>query len=133
MTYTNLNAEDLRGSTVADYLIGIEADFEIRDGDQLIYEEPYFPVVELARGLNAWLQRHEDQDFVFDSLSFDEPGAVTIARLEHGWVFGSIFSPAQRSSVLHWSAVEECVGAFIAKVRADLVSLGVDPVSTIGE
>ena len=52
LAYENLSAADLRGSTLADYLIAIEADFRMLDGETVIYEEPYFPVIELARALS---------------------------------------------------------------------------------
>ncbi|GAA1593693.1 hypothetical protein GCM10009789_54670 [Kribbella sancticallisti] len=127
LTYTNLNADDLRGSTVADYLISIEADFAILDDDLTVYEEPYFPVVELARSLHIWAVRGETHDFVFESLSFEEPGAVTIVRRESGWVFGSMFAPKVTSSVIEWRDVQECVAAFEAKIRKDLARLSIDP------
>lgn len=126
MTYSNLNSGDLRGLTVADYLISIEADFQICDGSLVVYEEPFFPVVELARSLHIWVLRGEGRDFVLDSLSFEEPGAVTIVRGDSGWVFGSMFTPEVSSSEVGWSEVQECIVEFETRVWTDLAALGIE-------
>jgi hypothetical protein len=70
MTYENLSADDLRGSTLADYLIAIDADFQLLDGVDVVYEEPYFPVVELAQAMAPWVEAgdRDVDDFVFESL-----------------------------------------------------------------
>lgn len=60
------------------------------------------------------------RDFAFDSMSFEDSGAVTIARGESGWVFGSRFTPEIASSAVAWLEVKACVAAFGAKVRVDL-------------
>jgi hypothetical protein len=129
MTYENLSADDLRGSTLADYLIAIDADFKVLDGAEVVYAEPYFPVVELARALALWAGTDEDdaEDFVFESLTFDEPGAVVVARSAEGWVFGSRLTPGVTSSVLDWEEVRRAVGSFERQIREDVVRLKADP------
>lgn len=127
LAYENLSAADLRGSTLADYLIAIEADFRMLDGETVIYEEPYFPVIELARALSLWVARGCEDDFAFESMSYEEPGAVVIVRQQDGWTFGSRLTPEVASSVVLWAAIQDGIRRFIAQVRADLTRLGIDP------
>lgn len=84
VTYANFADSDLRGELLADYLIAIDADFEIREGDRIIYAEPTFPVVELARSLVSWMIVGRRDEFAFESLSFEESGAVTITQAGTG-------------------------------------------------
>lgn len=126
MDYENLSAEGLRGSTLAHYLVDIEADFRLWDGSSVIYEEPYFPVIELARALHVWMASATSDDFVFDSMSFEEPGAVVIVRDSAGWTFGSRLTPEVTSAPVSWQDIQEGIKEFVAKVRVDLTSLGID-------
>lgn len=135
--YTDLDFTDLRGETLADHLISVEASLFIRDGLEVVYEEPCFPVVELARSMSAWLEAQPDADFVFESLSFESPGAVTLIRSSNGWVIGSRLTPHLRSSSRGWLTVERCVTDFIASVRTDLLKKRLDadkivPLWTVG-
>jgi hypothetical protein len=45
-------------------------------GDETVYGEPGFPVVELARSLLIWLGNPDRGDFEFDSMSFEEVGSI---------------------------------------------------------
>lgn len=126
MNYTNIDDSDLRGDTLADYLIAIDADFEILDGDRIIYSEPMFPVVELARSLSSWIVMGERGNFAFDSLSSDESGLVTITRGGAGWHFSSMLTPELVSSEVDMSEVEACIQEFIHHVAADLGERGHD-------
>lgn len=49
--YSSISFDDLRGDTVADYVIAVEADFEVSDEGRVIYAEPSFPFVELVTAL----------------------------------------------------------------------------------
>jgi hypothetical protein len=126
MSYTNFDDGDLRGDTLADYLIAIDADFEIRDGDRIIYDEPEFPVVELARSLSSWMASNEYDDFAFDSLSSDESGLVTITRGATGWRLSSVFTPELVSSEMNLSELEACIQGFVDHVATDLTGRGHD-------
>lgn len=125
--YSQLDVSDLQGETVADFLIAIEASLLVRDGTDVIYEEPYFPVAELARQLSVWLDEADGRDFVFNSLSFEEPGAVTVVQTAEGWVFGSRLTPDVVSAAHPWSTAEACVRGFVDEVRSDLHDRGIDP------
>lgn len=127
ITYQNLTAEGLRGETLAHYLVDIEADFRLLDGQRVVYGEPCFPVIELARALHTWAESQRVADFVFDSMSFEEPGAVVIVRSAAGWVFGSRLTPEVTSDTVSWQEVQEGVNEFVASVRSDLMGLGIDP------
>ncbi|MDQ1294262.1 MAG: hypothetical protein QG608_2145 [Actinomycetota bacterium] len=109
ISYTNIDFCDLRGDLIADYLIAVDADLRIMEGDRTIYEEPDFPVVELARSLLGWLDTMGPGTFEFVSLSADESGLVTISPESGGWRLYSSFTPDVRSSVLQWPALAECV------------------------
>jgi hypothetical protein len=53
ISYEDLDFGDLRGNLVADYLIAVDAHLTIDDDGRVILDEPFFPVVELARSLLA--------------------------------------------------------------------------------
>jgi hypothetical protein len=129
MLYREIGASDLRGSTIADYLVNIEAFFEVVDGREVIYSEMDFPVDELARELTRWVQIGEMRapDFSFSSLSFEEPGAITVARGQSGWRVGSIFTPDMESAPVSWSELTACIGEFVESVRKDVLALGINP------
>ncbi|WP_369372663.1 hypothetical protein AB1046_04280 [Promicromonospora sp. Populi] len=126
LVYANFDDSDLRGRTLADYLIAIDADFEIRDQDRTVYNEPKFPVVELARALIAWLEADFHADFVFESLSSDEPGLVAITRENSGWRFSSASTPEVVSAEVDQLDVQSCIRDFIDRVATDLTARGHD-------
>lgn len=123
---SDIDDRDLRGSTLADYLIAIDADFEIREGDRIIYAEPRFPVVELARSLASWMTDGERDDFAFESLSFEESGVVTITRTRVGWRLSSIFTPEVVSSDIYNSELDACIQEFIDRAATYLTERGHD-------
>ena len=52
---------------------------------RLVYDEPAFPVVELARSLLIWLDDPERSDLEFDSMSYEEVGLVAMRGRAEGW------------------------------------------------
>lgn len=132
MTYAQLSTDELQGTTQADYLVSVEGDLRIvDDGGTWEYDEQSFPVVELARSLLRWLDDPGRPDFAFDSMSYEEVGAVAVRRSERGWVFSSVFDPGSTSSPVDWAETERCIRAFIDQVEADLRDLGIDPEGVI--
>ena len=131
ISYGRLDASELRGTTQADYLISIDADLQILDGKRCVFEEPSFPVLELARSLMQWLSEPDRRDFAFESMSYEEVGVVTVRATEGGWTFGSVFEPSA-SSAVEWDEAERCVRSFIATISADLHELKLDPDEVIG-
>jgi hypothetical protein len=125
--YSNLNAADLQGGSVAELLVNLEADLEIADEGGVVYAERAFPVVELARELVAWIQsacaKHED--FQLTSLSFEEKGVVRIVHSPEGWLVGSVFEPDLFSRPIAWKELSQSVLGFAANLRRDLGELGV--------
>ncbi|MEW2029579.1 hypothetical protein AB0901_03500 [Streptomyces roseifaciens] len=121
-----MSACDLQGETLSDFLVNLEADFEVIDGSEVIYSEPSFPVVELARELARWIPQGEAQasDFWFSSLSFEDAGAVRILRREAGWTVGSVFMPETQSTPISWGELLVCIEEFLASVRRDVTELG---------
>jgi hypothetical protein len=127
LTYGALDTTELGPVTPADVLVRVDADLEVLDDDRLLWSEPGFPVVELARALRAWIEERGTSDFAFDSMSFEEVGALTIRSEGEGWVFGSVFQPTTESRPVSFAEVERCTRAFVDRVAADLVSCGLDP------
>jgi predicted type IV restriction endonuclease len=127
--FESIGAPDLRVTTLADLLVNIEADFEVRDGDQVLYAERAFPVAELARELARWKSSPGDDrpDFAFDSMSFDEAGAVTVVRDGESWVVGSVFEPGKHTAPVSWPELATEVDNFVDRVRRGVDSLGLDP------
>ncbi|MGO4592118.1 DUF7878 domain-containing protein [Paenarthrobacter sp. 2TAF44] len=131
MAYANLDADNIGGTSQADYLVGLDADFTISEGSVLLYRELAFPVVELARSLFLWLNAHPRGDFVFDSMSFEEVGAVSLKQGSSGWLVESVFSRGVISNPLDWADVERGRKAFLSHIEFDLLSLGLDPADVI--
>jgi hypothetical protein len=129
--YSEIDLSDLRVNTLADFLVNMEADIEVLDQDRIIYREPSFPVVELARELASWMAREDSEkdpeDFSFSSMSFDVDGAIEITRFPSGWVIGSVFTPEVRSAPMSWRDLADALNQFVARVRSDVHRLGFDP------
>ncbi|WP_246117597.1 DUF7878 domain-containing protein [Cellulomonas composti] len=127
MTYDRLDSSELRGTTQADYLIALDADLQVVAAHQALYEEPRFPVVELARSLRVWLADPSRGDFEFESMSFEEVGSIAFRQTRQGWVFGSIFASELPPMSLEWADVELCCRQLISRVEEDLAGLGINP------
>ncbi|WP_456696643.1 DUF7878 domain-containing protein [Aeromicrobium sp. P5_D10] len=127
MTYDRLNTDELRGPTQADYLIAFDADLRVVVGDETVYAEPGFPVVELARSLKSWLGNPVQGDFEFDSMSIEEVGSVAFRHTAAGWTFSSVFDPGASTPLADWAEVEQGCRRMVSRVEADLVALGLDP------
>jgi hypothetical protein len=74
MEYTDSNFDGVPGDTIADYLVSVEAAFSIVDRGRVIYEEPCFPVVELAHSLVRWIARDDRVGFEFETASAEGLG-----------------------------------------------------------
>lgn len=133
MTYDHLNSDELRGATQSDYLVALDAHFRLVEDDVTVYDEPGFPVVELARSLLLWLRDRRLGDFDFDSMSYEEVGSLAIRRSDSGWTFTSIFAPDAITGSVDRAEVERCCRSFVARVESDLRHLGLDPDEVIGQ
>ncbi len=123
LTYDRLNLEDLRGRDQVDYLVSLDAHLILSSEDgETRYEEPGFPVVELARALLIWLGDPTHPDFDFDSMSYEEVGSIFVHRQGTGWSLGSTFAPGQELGPVSWAAVEGCCRAFVEVVKDDLTA-----------
>ena len=127
--FSNLNASDLRYSTPADLLVNIEADLEVVDGDDVLYSERAFPVAELARDLMRWKNSRiiPPDDFAFNSMSFDELGAIKISREGSGWFVSSVFASGRKSQPVPWGELVRELDEFIQRVEVSIQSIGIDP------
>lgn len=127
MTYDHLNSDDLRGTTQTDYLIALDANLRVVAGHDAVYEEPSFPIVELARALSIWLAEPSQADFEFDSMSLEEVGTIAFRQTDAGWVFASVFTPDALPIALEWADVVSCCRRLISQVEEDLKGLGLEP------
>lgn len=123
MAYDRLGPSELRGATQADYLIALDADLRVVVGDKVVYEEPGFPVVELARSFKIWLAGPDRRDFVFDSMSFEEVGAVAFRQTPEGWVFSSVFAPVGPPIPLDWADRHGHTVGYFIPVKTDVAAL----------
>lgn len=132
ITYGDLDSQELHAKALVDYLVSVEATLLISVDAVVIYQEPHFPVVELARSLRSWLADPDRGDFEFESMSFEEVGSVTIRKAGARWVVGSVFVPSVVSSPLSWAEIQRSVVAFVGMVEGDLAVLGADPREVLG-
>ncbi|KQX07705.1 MULTISPECIES: DUF7878 domain-containing protein [unclassified Leifsonia] len=124
--YDRLSADELHGTTQADYLVAVDAHLRLIDGGETVFEEPGFPIVELARSLLIWLGSPDRGDFEFDSMSYEEIGAFRIWHVDGRWALGSVFAPGAATAPGGRRAVDECCRRFIAKVETDLRTMGIN-------
>jgi hypothetical protein len=127
MIYDRITTEEFRGNTQADLLIALEANFRVVSGGAVVFGEPRFPVVELARSLLIWLGSPDRGDFEFESMSYEEVGPVEFRQTPAGWIFGSVFRPGASTPPIDWGEVDSCCRGLISRVEGDLVALGLDP------
>ncbi|MBG6099516.1 DUF7878 domain-containing protein [Nocardioides luteus] len=102
-------------------------------GTEVVYQEPGFPIVELARSLSLWIRRADGEDFSFESMSLAERGAISVSGTDGGWVTWSVYTPDVRSSAVPWEVIADGVNAFVTKVREDIISMGIDAAAVLGE
>jgi hypothetical protein len=131
MIYDRLNSDELRGTTQADYLIAFDADLRVVAGNETVYDEPSFPVVELARSLLIWLGNPDRGDFEFDSMSFEDVGSIAFRQTPAGWAFGAAFDPGASTAPIDWTEVVSCCRHLISRVEVDLAALGLDPAEVL--
>lgn len=124
--YEAIEFEPWRCDLREEYLLAIEANFRIVDGDRLLFSEVRLPVAELAWALNLWLGKADRGDFRLDSMDSDVIGLVTIAREGDGWVVYSEWTPHLRSRQVPTDVMEACVRDFIRTLERDLVAHGLD-------
>lgn len=109
----------LTALTGAEVLLDVEADFTIQDGGRVVFVEPSFPVAELAWALGRWApaQGEPEDDFRFDSMAYDVPGAVQIIGTGAGWTIGSCFA-ATTTAPRAWAVVHQEVQTFVDAIKA---------------
>lgn len=112
-------SDRLTALTGAEVLLDVEADFAVQDGGRVVFAEPSFPVAELAWALGRWVpaQGEPADDFRFDSMAYDVPGAVQIIGTEDGWTIGSCFA-ATTTAPHSWATVHQEVRGFVDAIKA---------------
>ncbi len=125
LTYAGLSRGELQGATKADYLVALDAVLRVIDEGDIVFEEPGFPVVELARHLTRWLGDPSGDDFVFESMSYEDAGALMVTQRPEGWTLSSVLggSPSQPAC---WAEMDRCLRTFLLEVNHDLARLEVD-------
>ncbi|MFD7308449.1 hypothetical protein [Promicromonospora sp. NPDC059942] len=112
-------AHNLGAMTGAEFLLDVEAEFSIREGRDVIFAEPSFPVAELARALELWACETDEprDDFVFDSMAYEVLGAVRIVNTVDGWTIGPHYEPTT-TEPRPWPVVHAEIWAFVEAVKA---------------
>ena len=124
-----LSSEAPSPTDLPDLLVRTTAEFELSIDDEPLYEEPDFPVVELAAALVGWLRSPPATrpDFEFDSMSTPEPGWVWIRRATDGWTVGSLHQSRPSFTVCSDEEVDAAIEAFVGElVSSACYQLGVD-------
>lgn len=121
-----LDAAELRGATQADFLIALDGTLRIASDDAILFEEPSFPVVELAWRLSAWRAAPRAR-FQFDSMSLEEVDAVEITPSPAGWMVTSRYRPGSVIGPFAWAVVDAAIRAFVSDIERELRALGLDP------
>jgi len=102
-----------------DLLVGVIGDLSILVGDRVLYQEPYFPIVELALGMLSWLQDGFSHRGPYEStlLDSEDVGMVWIHPHGAGWQIGSIYQ--QYAEITAWSdeSIRSMVLSFATEVR----------------
>ncbi|MFJ3405229.1 hypothetical protein [Promicromonospora sp. NPDC090134] len=112
-------AHRLGSLTGADFLPDVEADFSVREGRDVIFAEPSFPVAELARALELWASETDDpqDDFAFDSMAYEVLGAVRIVNSAAGRTIGSHYERTT-TEPRPWPVVQAEIRVFVEAVKA---------------
>jgi hypothetical protein len=117
---TDLHAYRATGRriTVAELLLYVEAELQLRDDHTVLFEEPRFEVAELAVALTQWIGDGTEphHDFVHDPSSYEETGVICIVRTDGGWAAGSCFI-TRTTAAQPWPVVKESIGAFVAEAQ----------------
>lgn len=103
-----------------DVLLGVEATVRLATDDgRLVYEEPLFPVVELALALQDWLDSGiaAGDDFSFDSVESDETGLLWCKTCDDGWRIGALGQEFPDMIVYGTNQVTAMFSAFIHAVE----------------
>lgn len=116
-------------ASLPDLFVRTTAGFELSIDNEPLYEEPDFPVIELAAALHHWshLPAATRPDFEFDSMSTPEPGWVWIRRASYGWRVGSLHQ--SRPCLVIWSGgeVDQAIETFVLDLTTSArTRLGVD-------
>jgi hypothetical protein len=102
-----------------DLLLGVCAELTVRVDNRVLYEEPDFPVVELALQLAGWsrtgLQDHTD--FEFESMESDEPGLIWFRAADNGYRIGSLYQDFPAMTIWDCDRVRQVVEGFVTELQ----------------
>ena len=102
-----------------DVLLGVEATLRLTMADgQVVYEEQFFPIVELAVALQDWLCDGfaVGSDFSFDSVESDDTGLLWCRACGSGWRIGALEQDFPDLTMYSQAEVKALFSRFIATV-----------------
>jgi len=100
-----------------DLLLGVEAKLSVVVNARPIYVEPMFAIVELRTALAAWLVSEPKSGFEFDSMEFEEHGALWFRQRPSGaWSVGSVFQDRVAPGESSLADLVEVCGGFVDSV-----------------
>lgn len=120
LTFTNARLDPRGLPQPYDVLLGVEATVRLTTDDgRLVYEEPLFPVVELALALQDWLDSGiaVGDDFSFDSVESDETGLLWCKADGDGWRIGALGQEFLDATVCSTAQVVAMFSAFVQAVE----------------
>jgi hypothetical protein len=113
-------------------LLHIVADICVRCGEDNVYEDESFPIVELAWRLEQWLLEDHPCSFEFYSMESDDGPLLCFAYVDGSYSFSSIHQSGECRSELDYYAIRQAVRALCSDIRNASVCLtGIDAVEAM--
>jgi len=117
-----------------DRVLNVAGEFGIVVDGRPLFSEVSFPVVELARELVRWLKdsNKPSKNFEYDSMFFEEKGAVWLRSVPDGWRIGSIYQERPETRAFTLQEIQESVTHFVRElIVAGRRDLNIDLTQTI--
>ena len=119
--FDNLIHEPCSATGEGFLLLDAQADVALVVDATRVFVIEAVPVLELAQQLDEWRAGLMTGDFEYTSMDDVARGIVWIRREGAGWRIGSVWADAC-SSPRSTEEIAECIGAYVAQVRAIDVS-----------
>jgi hypothetical protein len=123
IAFTDIHAD---GPLTEDHqlLLRIDAHLRITIDGRLWFDEPQFPVVELAAAAASWLRK--GGDFVFETMEAEESPFMLVRQTMAGCTVGAAWQKYKEDRLLSCDHIRGSFSHFIGQVQAEVPrSLGV--------
>jgi hypothetical protein len=126
LIFSGLGAPELKRRLEPDVLVNVEADLVVMDGEQVLYADVAFPVLELSVALREWksVPGGSRAAFEFPSLSMEDRWSVRILPVDSGWqVIDDEGGNPVAGSLRTTEEIDSAIDEFTDKLRAECVAL----------